>query len=620
MMYLVRGSSIRAVARALVIALLAGGGCVSQACPDGQKLADGKCVSKSDTHDGGSPDAEKEDGGAEQGGSKDIQVDGGEPAEARNPCGGMISTKCWEDTDRDGFAVAASETMQTCGGCPSGWTSVEPVDDQIDCKGSDADLHPIRCWRDRDKDGFAANAESMTQPCAMKCAAGTTSAEPVGNAVDCDDKSEDIHPNALEACNGDDDDCDHETDEDAGKACNLANASAACVHATCQVDECKEGFDDCDHNDDNGCEQALNVAGNCGGCGIECSVLGTCSADEKVGQCVCEAPSFGDGGQCQGPGPFSTGSQLTCTIDGANALKCWGDEAANVAGLSTTSAKFQQIEVSDAVFETVACGLTRGGRIQCWGDKDLSGGPEAASSKSEFIQVAVGTTFTCGLNTELHAECWMFLSDTSGTDTRVLDVPDTKFTQIAAGGFHVCGLRADGFAECWGAGAPGTQNDCTSSLYNCGQGTPPSEKFVQLAAGAEHTCGLQRDGKVLCWGAGQNTEASTMAGEYGQAVPPADIKMTWISAGLFHTCGVRADDGSPACWGAGSDTQQGGTTYNVGQARPPVLVEPLLMVSAGTGSTCGLTTSEDIVCWGTNANHQAPPMIDGPFPLVPGTN
>ena len=49
--------------------------------------------------------------------------------------------------------------------------------------------------------------------------------------------------------------------------------------------------------------------------------------------------------------------------------------------------------------------------------------------------------------------------------------------------------------------------------------------------------GLFHDGSVACWGLGLD----------GQSSPPEGV-FTSVSAGLFHTCGVRPD-GSVECWG-----------------------------------------------------------------------
>src|SRR5207249_9831732 len=71
-----------------------------------------------------------------------------------------------------------------------------------------------------------------------------------------------------------------------------------------------------------------------------------------------------------------------------------------------------------------------------------------------------------------------------------------------------------------------------------GQATPPMGTFTQVSAGAWHTCGLRPDGTVACWG--NNTQ--------GQATPPAGT-FTQVSAGGVGS-GGRGGAGTVA--GSGS--------------------------------------------------------------------
>ena len=88
---------------------------------------------------------------------------------------------------------------------------------------------------------------------------------------------------------------------------------------------------------------------------------------------------------------------------------------------------------------------------------------------------------------------------------------------------HVRG-ETNGTVACWGS------NDH-------GQSTPPSGTFTEVSAGVFHTCGVKTNGTVACWG--NNGD--------GQSTPPSGT-FTAVSAGLFHTCGVKTD-GTVACWG-----------------------------------------------------------------------
>jgi len=101
-------------------------------------------------------------------------------------------------------------------------------DENVDCDDGDPEVHPdaveicdgidndcdgetdedllVDLWADRDGDGYGDPA------------GGTQGCEPgsglVADATDCDDEDAGINPGAAELCNGVDDDCDGETDED----------------------------------------------------------------------------------------------------------------------------------------------------------------------------------------------------------------------------------------------------------------------------------------------------------------------------------------------------------------------------------------------------------------------
>ena len=121
-----------------------------------------------------------------------------------------------------------------------------------------------------------------------------------------------------ETCNGKDDDCDGEVDEeDADDTCSAPHSSATCASGKCGRRYCEVGFGACNAVDTDGCEQALNAPDNCGECGVTCDALATCAPTqvEGVGDCTCNAPAFGDGSTCQGPAPIAAGVRWTCGID-----------------------------------------------------------------------------------------------------------------------------------------------------------------------------------------------------------------------------------------------------------------------------------------------------------------
>ena len=114
-------------------------------------------------------------------------------------------------------------------------------------------------------------------------------------------------------------------------------------------------------------------------------------------------------------------------------------------------------------------------------------------------------------------------------------------------------------------------------------GPPPETEFASVSAGGFHTCGVKTDGSVACWG--QEL--------FGEATPPAGEFIT-VSVRGFHTCGVKTD-GSVACWGQDL----------FGEATPPA--GEFISVSAGGSHTCGVKTDGSVACWGDDTVGQATP-------------
>ena len=121
--------------------------------------------------------------------------------------------------------------------------------------------------------------------------------------------------------------------------------------------------------------------------------------------------------------------------------------------------------------------------------------------------------------------------------------------------------------------------------------------FTAVSAGYWHSCGLRADGTIVCWG-----RNSTWNVDYaGQADPP-DGNFTAVTTGSWHSCGLRAD-GTIVCWGLN----------HRGQADPPY--GNYTAVTTGEGHSCGLRADGTIVCWGSNYAGQADPP-DGIFTAV----
>ncbi len=154
----------------------------------------------------------------------------------------------YEDADGDGHGHPGSARESDCGTPPAGWS-----DNATDCDDTDAEVHPgadERCdGLDNDCDGFVDDDDPdvdlddapLWYPDAdgdgygddlRPTAACTQPDGLLAEGGDCDDRTPLVNPAATERCNGQDDDCDGDIDEDAGDA------------LTWYLDEDADGFGD----------------------------------------------------------------------------------------------------------------------------------------------------------------------------------------------------------------------------------------------------------------------------------------------------------------------------------------------------------------------------------------
>jgi hypothetical protein len=141
-------------------------------------------------------------------------------------CDGEIDEGALLDlyVDEDGDGYGGTTTVQGCegagvaegGDCDDADSTVFPgatetcngVDD--DCDGENDENVGTTWWADVDGDGYgdpASSAYTCSQP-----------ADSAANDDDCDDRDAAIHPDAEEVCDGIDQDCDDDADEDATNA------------------------------------------------------------------------------------------------------------------------------------------------------------------------------------------------------------------------------------------------------------------------------------------------------------------------------------------------------------------------------------------------------------------
>jgi alpha-tubulin suppressor-like RCC1 family protein len=344
---------------------------------------------------------------------------------------------------------------------------------------------------------------------------------------------------------------------------------------------------------------------------------------------------------------LGVGTRHTCAIDENAQVWCWGREAigfvespeSSVPVALPGSLLFHQVSAG-----TSSCGVTYGGQAYCWGQGvfgQLGDGtnitsilPVAVSGGIRFTTVQNGFDHTCGLAVDSTAYCWGGNRNGQlGTgDTVSVNVPKAvsggiRFRSISTGLLSTCALSTTGQAYCWGWNAL-RQTGTGSTAGNVFVPTPVNTglAFTSLTAGPSVSCAVADGGAGYCWGTNQFGtlgQGSTSNGQVvttpgGLATGIAFNRITGSSANSIFApvCGV-ATDGAGACWGPNNQGQLGTSSTSAqcstanagvfGCSGVPLTVSGNLsfaQVAPGDQFACGITTLQEVWCWGINTNSQ----------------
>ena len=288
----------------------------------------------------------------------------------------------------------------------------------------------------------------------------------------------------------------------------------------------------------------------------------------------------------------STGYQHTCGIRvNDSRVLCWGESlygrlgdgqnGVDVLNPNLTTDNSSYISVSAGYY--FSCGIrANDSRVLCWGD-------------SLYGQLGDGQT-TFDMNTS-----------TLTTDT-------SAYSSISAGYQHTCGIRVnDSRVLCWGETANGRVGDGqTTTDRTSPYQTTDSSAYSSVSAGSLHTCGIRaNDSRVLCWG-------ESLYGRLGDGQNGVDVlnpnlttdssAYTSISAGMRHTCGIRTNDSRILCWGEGEYGRLGDGNNSIHNVVSPNITTDSSVyssVSAGDYHTCGIRASDGrVLCWGQSDYYQ----------------
>jgi alpha-tubulin suppressor-like RCC1 family protein len=177
---------------------------------------------------------------------------------------------------------------------------------------------------------------------------------------------------------------------------------------------------------------------------------------------------------------------------------------------------------------------------------------------------------------------------------------------VAAGGEHSCVLLVSGAVHCWGQNTRGQLGNGTTVASPAPVRAGSLSDAVEIAAGFEHSCARRTGGQVMCWGG--NASGQLGDGSTTQRTAPVAVSgladASQIATGHDHSCALRTG-GTVACWGANGSGQLGdGTTL---PRSTPVAVTGLtdaVEITVGYGHSCARRASGAVVCWGENSSGQ----------------
>ena len=313
---------------------------------------------------------------------------------------------------------------------------------------------------------------------------------------------------ASETCNGLDDDCDREVDEDFDLMSDVAHcgacdapcpaspsgAAAFCQAGTCMI-ACDDGFMNCDGDDENGCEASRTHPDSCGGCGTTCvAPTPLCQANPGGGHgCVddCSAGTTLCGSSCidLASDPEHCGDCETVCPAGVNAAAACSLSACTYAcdsdyddcdGAATAGCEQSLHTLEHCGTCTVTCGPAHAtgtcatgscGLDFCddrWGDCNVD--------PADGCELALTSLTNCGA-------CGTTCSVTRGTPT-------------CAGATCAVESCDMGWGDCNSLGSDGCEADLTTDASHCGAcGTTCMTTCTDGRCNDETTCdGLDDNG------------------------------------------------------------------------------------------------------------------------------
>ncbi len=274
-----------------------------------------------------------------------------------------------------------------------------------------------------------------------------------------------------------------------------------------------------------------------------------------------------------------------------------------------------------------SCAINQSGLLLCWGDNydsdDNVGGllglddssdtfevlPQTVDRSETYIGISIGEFVNCAITGDKQIKCWgkNWAIGNSTIPAANIAAPThienrQSFGDIAVGSYHACAINLFGTLYCWGddwGGKLGRLGD-RSAVLESDRGT----RYSSIALGRNHTCGITANKKIRCFGFNDNGQLGFGLSDSASYTPTTiDIGTSYkaVSAQGNSTCGITTTK-KLKCWGKNNFGQIGIESAGAPVTRPTLLDESsdYEMVEVGGTHTCAITTAGALKCWGKN--------------------
>ncbi|MGE0173993.1 MAG: Ig-like domain repeat protein [Oligoflexales bacterium] len=306
-----------------------------------------------------------------------------------------------------------------------------------------------------------------------------------------------------------------------------------------------------------------------------------------------------------------------------------GDMAYPNYAAATPAPLVKDMEISSFTMGVGAsCGVSNNGKAYCWGYGDslgtgnYTGGydmpyPVEVTGDRRWKKVYQAGQYgysNCGVTTALEVYCWGYDDATFGAGTgsdEYLWAPLRKSAleqfdpaTLAFGYRHGCGKeKTSNNTYCWGVNTSGVLGIGSAG----GTYTPVlvsgSHVFAEYYVANIHNCARKTNGEVYCWGNNTNGELgdTTIVSKYVPTLVSGGINFAKLAKGdgqATHSCGISTSQ-DLYCWGDNARGQLGDGTI-VDKTAPTLVLDGYkwLEVSTAIDTTCGITTEYTVYCWG----------------------